>query len=630
MVNYYIPSDEEMRLIKQKYKKVFVIVDIYKDMACTQLIKTINGKLISDSLNVESESIQRRTYTCNMVVDNSFTLDTTTGIRTQINDFDINPRSFVWMKRYLKVYYGIESNRPISAENYREKSDRVKINNNIFYWLVGTFTFVSPNYKYSAADRTLSISCIDYMCEYDGTKNGQLDYDQLRKINADGNVVIGALDTEESQRLNSSYRFKICRVAEYSNEKNSDGTRKVKSYMKMKDAILATLYMAGIATYEQYSKSDYSPTSGNYSLSGYESEDDKYLSSSLEFEPGQTFADVWNKLNEIYPNYEFFFDVSGKFIWREIPTCYDNNVVLSNKTIDELLISEERKDSFSNIYNCTEVWGKNFTLSLNDRYVSTSSYSNGTYEISLNLVDPITTPSTALKKSDMDWWFDNLDKIAFKVKTTNNADITKLCITGFDPSNNASYKFNALPIVDSSGNNIKANTLLANKVWIVVYHNSAYKVWDNSTKQYKTWEHGVFVLSGSTQAYGYYEENNEDCPYSVKSLGYRIPNRVVIDTAYTDDICYNYAERMTYESCAMKDTITLNMLIIPWLDVNQKIAYVSQFTKTRDEDLKKPNKDQPQYVVKNISWSTLDGTMTITAYRFREDFQWVWERRHKQ
>lgn len=613
----YMPTDEEVRLIQQKYKNVYVIIEIYKDMACTSLLSIINGNLISDSLNVDSESIQRRTYSCNLVVDNQFMPSgETNNPRDTINHFKISPDSYIQIDRFIKVYYGIKANRPLNASDY-ENNNRVKVDGNILYWLVGSFTLVSPNYSYSATDRVLSLSCADFMCEFDGTKNGQIT----------GEYVVGALETEEQLRLNMSYNFKICAVAEYatnadgSYQTNSDGTRIVKSRMKMKDAILATLFMAGIATEKEYNDSVYE--TDRYSVTGYDYEDYKYVPADMEFEPGQTYTDVWTKLAELYSNYEYYFDITGKFIWREIPTCKDDNVSLTNNQIDPLLISEEHQNSFQGIYNCTEVQGKSFELSISDRYVNTSTYADGTYTITVPLVQPVNVPT--VQKDNIQYWFEDGDKVAFMVNEKNDTDSTKVILKGM--VDDKLVETWTIPVYDTLGNDISRGSILKDKVWIFVFH-KYYEAWDNSKKAYNK-RTNCFVLSGSTQAYGYYEETNKDCPYSVPNLGYRIPQRVVFETDFSDSDCTWRAERMTYEACAMKDTVTLNTIIIPWLDVNDKISYVSQFDVDRDKLLAGVIGDRPQYIVKSLSQSTLDGTMSLNAYRFREDFQQVWDREHQ-
>ena len=66
----------------------------------------------------------------------------------------------------------------------------------------------------------------------------------------------------------------------------------------------------------------------------------------------------------------------------------------------------------------------------------------------------------------------------------------------------------------------------------------------------------------------------------------------------------------------MRDDINLTMVIVPWLEVNQKVEYTSKLTGNTN-----------QYIIKSISWSTLDGTMTMNMYKFREDFEYVYNNR---
>jgi hypothetical protein len=119
-------------------------------------------------------------------------------------------------------------------------------------------------------------------------------------------------------------------------------------------------------------------------------------------------------------------------------------------------------------------------------------------------------------------------------------------------------------------------------------------------------------LLGQYQCHGVYVEENLECPFSVKNLGYEILNRVDYDELYSDDLCYNQAEYLTYQSTALLDTITLELLTIPWLNVNQKIKYTSKTTGETN-----------QYIIKSFSWSSLSGTMSMTLYKFLESFNYV-------
>ena len=67
------------------------------------------------------------------------------------------------------------------------------------------------------------------------------------------------------------------------------------------------------------------------------------------------------------------------------------------------------------------------------------------------------------------------------------------------------------------------------------------------------------------------------------------------------------------------DTITLNTLVIPWLEVNTKVSYTPKYNNTTN-----------QYIVKSISWSVGTGTMTLVLYKFLESFSFVYDRRQNK
>ena len=129
---------------------------------------------------------------------------------------------------------------------------------------------------------------------------------------------------------------------------------------------------------------------------------------------------------------------------------------------------------------------------------------------------------------------------------------------------------------------------------------------------------GLFLL-GQYQCHGIYEEKSVNCPFSTTNLGYVIKKSVDYENLSDDAACYNQAEYLTYKSTAMMDTISLNTLVIPWLEVNSKIEYTP-----------KSQNEKNQYIVKSLSWSTGDGTMSLVLYRFLEDFSFVWDRKNKK
>lgn len=114
-------------------------------------------------------------------------------------------------------------------------------------------------------------------------------------------------------------------------------------------------------------------------------------------------------------------------------------------------------------------------------------------------------------------------------------------------------------------------------------------------------------------------EDSEQCPFSVKNLGYEIKQSLNYESLSDDAACYNQAEYLTYATTAMMDSITLTTLLIPWLEVNTKIEY---------EPVHNPAHNKVnQYIIKDISWSTGEGTMTLTLYRFSESFSYVYNKK---
>jgi hypothetical protein len=188
---------------------------------------------------------------------------------------------------------------------------------------------------------------------------------------------------------------------------------------------------------------------------------------------------------------------------------------------------------------------------------------------------------------------DNLTQLAFKV-TEEHSDAPRFTINSFSP---------AIPIYDGDGNPLKAGTLKKNTVYVFRYR----RFTQSDTTP------GALYLLGQFQCYGKYVETSRECPFSVTNLGYEIPQSLDYSTLSDDAACYNQAQYLTYQSTAMKDTIQLTSLVIPWLEVNTKIEYTPKY-----------NHVTSQYIVKNISWSTGDGTMNMTLYRFLESFSYVY------
>lgn len=399
----------------------------------------------------------------------------------------------------------------------------------IIWYQLGVFCYLSMKYSFSNTEKKLSVSCGDLMSLYDGTLNGHL------------------------HGYGSSNNAPDYAVQNLTIPAGED----------IRATVIATMKAAGI---EKYIVEDIG----------------KPIPYDLTFATGSTYADIWQKIRDLYDSWEFYFDADGTFIWRQIPTCLEDPVILNDTVMQNIVVNENADSKFDGIYNVTEVWGKVLTLEQEDRYAETSSYTNNTYGINLSMY-------TAWDSVD------NLAQLAFKASDDNLA-APKFTINNFSP---------AIPIYDGDGNPLKPGVLKKDNIYVFRYRRL-------------TPDQTALFLLGQFQCYGRYVEESPDCPYSVKNIGYEISQSVDYGNLSDDAACYNQAEYLTYKSTAMLDTINLSTLVVPWLEVNTKLEYTPRY-----------NKETSQYIVKNLSWSTGDGTMSMTLYKFLESYSYVYGRKKK-
>lgn len=412
---------------------------------------------------------------------------------------------------------------------YGVKSLRTK---EIIWYLLGTYAYSSVGYNYDSTTNQLSLTCPDLMALYDGTLNGELG--GYGSSNTDSTIIATGLLIPAGEDIRAS--------------------------------IIATLKEAGI--------------------SNYVVEDiGKEIPYDLEFDTGVKYADVWTKIRDLYDSWEFFFDEYGTFIWRKIPTCLEDDVVLNDDIMQLVTKSESTTTSFSGIYNVTEVYGKVLELENDDRYADSSIYSNNVYHVTLDLYNS---------------WedIDHLTKIGVKICADNLAN-PSFSVNNYSP----------IPICDGDGVPLKAGVLEADHIYVFRFR--------RITVDGEGLKCALYLL-GQYQCRGIYEETSDSCPFSIQKIG-RIVRSLNYESLSDDAACYNQAEYLTYQTTAMMDTITLTVLVIPWLEVNQKIEYTSKLSG-----------EKSQYIIKSLNWATGDGTMSLVLYKFLEDFSFVYNRKYKQ
>lgn len=108
-----------------------------------------------------------------------------------------------------------------------------------------------------------------------------------------------------------------------------------------------------------------------------------------------------------------------------------------------------------------------------------------------------------------------------------------------------------------------------------------------------------------------YEEDDQflNSPFSIERIGRR---NVVLsggeyDNYTTDDGILDVAEYELWKRARLTDSITVKMLLVPWLDVNTKVEYCPRYM---------GGKTAVQFIIKKIDKSLGQGTMDVTLMRF--------------
>lgn len=310
----------------------------------------------------------------------------------------------------------------------------------------------------------------------------------------------------------------------------------------------------------------------------------------LEFNTGDFVFSILEELANLYAGYEFFFDNDGTFIFQKIPTLESDPHILDADTLETLVVSEQYGGTFTEIKNATEVWGACLTQ---DHYNEDTVFENNQYSFTcteLMLTDDGKIPSG--------------EKFAFVVPTTN------------DPSPSLKIgNLEAFPIVDTADKGIESGRMEEGKAYLV---------------QFKK---GKFLFLGQWQIHGvallYNKERtnqekladrtfwncdnikymiNPDSPFAIDRLNetiVQIKAGSEYDNIYSDDLAMQRAEYETWLVARHVDTVTLNLHVVPWLDVNQKIQYR---VKSSNEVL--------EFIVKQITLNVASGCMDIVASRF--------------
>lgn len=416
----------------------------------------------------------------------------------------------------------------------------------IIYYNCGIYVFDSVSLTVDGSNYKMDISCVDLMGNLDATHKGQ---------------ILGA--------------SKITYEAGYNIRKALIDS--LKKYINVTDYYIEEI--------------------GTYYISDVDNpEADNTIPYDIELEGAKSILDIVTTLTQLYSFYETYIDVDGTFICKRMATKDSEPVLITNELFSQFVISEKDTFPITDVYNTIELWGQSIDYDRFSKNVSVSYSGTQNYITQYNVT------------------YDDIDELAnntkFAFKTPSN--YTTKGNSRININNFGSY-----PILNPDGAKVEEGYLTEDTVYVFKYNYEKFYL----QGQYKV--HAISMLFNEepidTDIANYkklYNCNNisfDICPYSnfsVEKIGVKATTK---ESGEYDNITSDYlglrrAEYELYKSAKITDTISLEMLYIPFLTVGIKIEY-------------QPISDEEshQYLITDISTTISDGivsTMTVSLTRF--------------
>lgn len=181
----------------------------------------------------------------------------------------------------------------------------------VHWYGAGVYAIQQNGYSYNATTNKLSLSCLDLTSLLDGTLGGTL--------------------TGYATRI-PMYERKLTikdGIKYYEDDKRKP------HYVR--DSIKETFELSGLTK----SMVDYWV---------------RRIPHDLEYNTGTTIWNILTELRDLHFPFEMYFD-DDTFVCKEIPSGYDDPVVLDEDIFKSMVISEDASVDYSQIHNCVEVWG---------------------------------------------------------------------------------------------------------------------------------------------------------------------------------------------------------------------------------------------------------------------------------
>lgn len=335
--------------IKSHYAKIVLLSFDEKP------IREIQGNITGGNLSVNGSSSVRRTINLTMLAD-----ETNSDLENIDNEISINKK--------VRVYVGYKN----PLKSYTQYGD-------IVWFKCGMYVLSSANISRSTSGWTISISGKDKMCLLDGTVGGtfpaSVTFHESYIYDNDGDLTI----------VNPTI-FQI--IYEAVNHWGGEAMENIIISDLEETVRLLVKYIGGKPIYfnNDYTSFDFTPSADfpesnmvSYGEdAGYRLVDFTYPG-ELILDARDTVTDLLDKITTVLGNYEYFYDLDGRFVFQEIKNylntgspldelseedytkSYNNAKFMYSLTDLDTTTAITRNPNFDNIKNDFYVWGKRTT-----------------------------------------------------------------------------------------------------------------------------------------------------------------------------------------------------------------------------------------------------------------------------
>lgn len=317
----------------------------------------------------------------------------------------------------------------------------------------------------------------------------------------------------------------------------------------------------------------------------------------LEFGQGSTVWDIIKTIRDLYPGWEAFFD-GDTFIFQSYPTTTSAPVVLDSEIMRPLVISENPSHKLNETKNVIELWGKCLDA---DYYTETVTMTNSGSTTNIALTyDGV----TGLEENAL---------YGFKASADNIGAVTAKI-----------GSLTSLPVYGENNAKLSAGRIKSGNSYVIKYKKLGSSGYFYFCGEYQIAAIAKLVTSEPTDAEKAADIENEpisnisyvvepDSPYAINVIGEirAVRHSGEYDNIFSEDLASQRAKYDLWLASDLQETIQLECIEVPWLDVNQKISYTSFRSGETHE-----------YIVETKSGSTTGGTMTLTCSRFKPLYSW--------